>query len=397
MSKEVVIVSACRTPIGDFGGSLKDIQASDLMVVAIREALKRAGLDQEDWSILDDVLIGNCFMRTDEINIARTSALKAGIPFTTPAATIQRQCASGMQAVVFAYQKILTGEADVVLAGGVESMSNIPYVLYNMRWGARYRNVQAVDALYEGLTDPLHHIQMGVTAENLAEKYGISREEQDELALLSQQRAVEAIENGYFAEELVPVEIPQRKGEPIVVDRDEHPRPGLTLEKLARLKPVFKKDGTVTAGNASGINDGAAALLLMSKEKAEELGITPLAKIRGHAVAGVEPELMGYGPVPATQKLMKRYGFKLSDFELIELNEAFAAQYLACERLLELDRSITNVVGSGIALGHPVGATGARLIVTLYYQMKRLDKSLGLATLCVGGGMGKAIAIERLS
>jgi len=395
--KEVVAVAAARTPIGDFGGSLRDVQASDLMVTAIQAVLERAGLEKNDWSVIDDVLVGNCFMRTDEINIARTSMLKAGMPFTTPAATIQRQCASGMQATVFGYQKIISGECDVVLTGGVESMSNIPYVLYDMRWGARYRSAQATDMLYEGLTDPLDHTQMGVTAENLAEKYDISRQAQDELALTSQQRAVAAVQNGWFKEEIVPVSIPQRRGDPKIVDTDEHPRDGLTLEKLGKMKPVFKKDGSVTAANASGLNDGAAAMLIMTADKAKELGMTPLFRFRGHAVAAVEPHLMGYGPVPATEKLMKRFGFSLSDFELIELNEAFAAQYLACEHLLGLDRDITNPVGSGIALGHPVGATGARIMVTLYHQMKRLDKTLGLASLCVGGGMGKSVVIERLS
>ncbi len=396
MDKEVVIVSCCRTAIGDFGGSLKDVSASDLLARVMNETLTRSGLDKKDYEQIDDCLMGNCFMRTDEINVSRTALLKAGLPITIPASTIQRQCASGMQATIFGYQKILCGEADLVLAGGVESMSNIPYAMYDMRWGARYRNSQAVDMLYEGLSDPILKIQMGVTAENLAEKYGITREQQDELALTSQNRAVAAIENGWFKDEIMPVSIPQRKGDPVVVATDEHPRKGLTMEKLGKMPAVFKKDGTVTAGNASGLNDGAAGLLLASAEKAKELGLKPLAKIRGNAVAAVEPELMGYGPVPAVKKLCARYGFKVDDFDLIECNEAFAAQYIACEKLLELDRNKTNVVGSGIALGHPVGATGARLIVTLLHQLKRTNKKLGLATLCVGGGMGKAIAIEVL-
>lgn len=392
--RDVVIVGMARTPIGTFGGSLKSLLSHQLGVIAVKAAIARSGL--QDLSVIEDVLIGNCFMRTDEINVARCIGLEAGIPFTTPAATIQRQCASGMQATVFGAQKIWLGEADVVLVGGVESMSNVPYVLYNMRWGARQFDVKATDSLFEGLTDPLHHILMGVTAENLAEKYGISREEQDRQALLSQDRALAAIDNGWFKDEIVPVELPSRKGDPTIIDTDEHPRRGTTMETLAKLKPAFKKDGTVTAGNASGLNDGAAAMLLMSAEKAAELGLKPLARIVAHSVAAVEPELMGYGPVPAIHKLLKKTGMSLADMDLIEINEAFAAQYLACEKLLENDPEKTNVVGSGIALGHPVGATGARLIITMIHQLKRLGKHRGLASLCVGGGMGKAVIVETI-
>jgi acetyl-CoA C-acetyltransferase len=390
--KEVVIVGMARTPIGTFGGSLRPLLSNELGVIAVKEAIKRSGLTDLDQ--IEDVLIGNCFMRTDEINVARCIGLKAGLPITCPATTIQRQCASGMQATVFGAQKIMVGEADCVVTGGVESMSNVPYVLYNMRWGARQMDVKATDGLFEGLSDPLGHFLMGITAENLAEKYNISREEQDRLALLSQDRALAAIDNGWFKDEIVPVEIPQRKGAPVIFDTDEHPRRGTTLESLGSLKAAFKKDGTVTAGNASGLNDGGAAMVLMSAEKAKELGLKPIARIVANAVAAVEPELMGYGPVPAIKKILKKTGMTLNDIDLFEINEAFAAQYLACEKLLELDPAKTNIVGSGIALGHPVGATGARIMITLIHQLKRLGKHRGLASLCVGGGMGKAVIVE---
>ncbi len=390
--REVVIVGMARTAIGSFGGSLKTLSAATLGATVAKEAIRRSGL--EDSSLIDDILIGNCLMRTDEINVARCIGLKAGIPFTTPAVTIQRQCASGMQAVMFGAQKIQLGEADVILAGGVESMSNVPYILKDMRWGARQFDVKAVDSLFEGLTDPLGGYLMGITAENLAEKYGITRNEQDELAYTSQQRAIKAIDSGFYREEIVAVEIPQRKGEPLVFDTDEHPRRDATLESLAKLKPAFKKDGTVTAGNSSGINDGAAAMLIMSRERAAELGSRPIARIAAQSLAAVEPELMGYGPVPAVRKLLKKTGLTLADIDLIELNEAFAAQYLACEKLLELDRDKTNVGGSGIALGHPVGATGARLMISLVHHLKRLGGRRGIATLCVGGGMGMAVLLE---
>jgi len=390
--REAVIVGMARTAIGSFGGTLKVLSAGDLGVIAVKEAIKRSGL--KDAALIDDVLVGNCMMRTDEINVARCIGLKAGIPFTTPAATIQRQCASGMQAVMFGVQKIWLGEADVILAGGVESMSNVPYILKDLRWGARQFDVKAVDSLFEGLTDPLGGYLMGITAENLAEKYGISREAQDELAYTSQQRAIKAIDAGFYRDEIVPVEIPQRKGAPVIFDIDEHPRREATLESLAKLKPAFKKDGTVTAGNSSGLNDGAAAMLIMSREKATELGCKPIARIVAQSLAAVEPELMGYGPVPAVRKMLDKNGLKLDDIDLIELNEAFAAQYLACEKLLELDRDKTNVGGSGIALGHPVGATGVRLIISLTNHLKRLGKNRGIATLCVGGGMGMAVLVE---
>jgi len=390
-TREVVIVSAARTAIGSFGGIFKTVMANQLGITVAKEVIKRVDLDP---ALIDDVVIGNCMMRTDEINVARVISLEAGIPVTTPAMTIQRQCASGMQAIVSGVRQIRLGDADVVLAGGVENMSNVPFVLKNARWGHRMGHAEVTDALTEGLTDPLGGFHMGVTAENLAEKYNITREEQDELAVLSHQRAIAAIDAGYFDEEIVPFTVKTRKGEQVHTT-DEHPRRDASLEKMAKLRAVFKKGGTVTAGNASGLNDGASMMLLMSEEKANSLGLTPLARIVAYSKAGVEPELMGYGPVPAVKKLLDKQGMTLNQIQRFEVNEAFAAQYIACERGLELDRAITNVNGSGISLGHPVGATGCRITTSLLYDMKRNDLKVGLATLCVGGGMGKAILIER--
>lgn len=390
--REVVIVSGVRTPIGDFGGSLKDVPASELGVITAKEALKRAKLNPED---VQDIIVGHCMMRTDEINIARVIGLKAGIPFTVPGVTIQRQCASSMQALIFAAQQIMCEENDIVLVGGVESMSRIPYVLYDMRWGKRIRHAQVIDALWEGLTDPVCNLIMGMTAENLAEKYNITREQQDELAYISHKRASEARRTGRFKDEIVPVEVKQ-KGKVIIVDKDEHPRDDVSLEALAKLPPVFKQDGTVTAGNASGINDGGAAAIVMWEGEAARRGIKPMARILAHAVAAVEPELMGYGPVPAVRKALQRANLALDDIELWEVNEAFAAQYLTVEKLLGLNRNIVNVNGSGIALGHPVGATGLRIVITLLHEMIKRDLTIGCATLCVGGGMGKAVIVERI-
>lgn len=355
--------------------------------------IKRAGIQGRD---IDDVILGNCIQRSDEPNAGRTAALAAGLPVEVTGMTIQRQCASGMQAIVSGYQQIITGDSEIVLAGGTECMSSVPYALKGARWGQRLQHGEMTDILWETLTDPIHKILMGETAERLADKYGISREEQDEVALRSHQNAARASENGIFAEEIVPVEVPMRKGQVKVVDKDEHPRPDVTMEQLAKLPPVFRKNGTVTAGNSSGLNDAAAAIILMSEEKARELEIKPLARIVNFARAGVEPDLMGYGPVPAIRKALKRANLALSDIGLIELNEAFAAQYLTCEKLLELNRKITNVNGSGIGLGHPVGCTGARIVVTLLHEMKRRNVSKGLAALCVGGGMGMAMIIELI-
>lgn len=392
MLKDVVIISGVRTAIGDFGGGFKDMLAHQLAVPILQEALKRAGVKE---NMVDDVILGCCAQRTDEPNVARTAALVAGFPVEVTGMTIQRQCSSGMQAIVCGYQQIATGDSDIVLAGGTESMSSAPYVLKGARWGQRLQHGEMTDSLWEMLTDPIYHILMGETAERLADKYSISREEQDEISLRSHMNAVKAASGGLFHEEIIPVAVPQRKGQPKIVGKDEHPRPGLTMDQLAKLKPTFRKDGTVTAGNSSGLNDGAAAVVMTSLEKARELGLEPLARIVSFARAGVEPDLMGYGPVPAIRKALKRAGLTLGDIGLIELNEAFAAQYLACEKLLDLNREITNVNGSGVGLGHPVGCTGARLVVSLINEMKRRDLKKGLASLCVGGGMGMAMILER--
>jgi len=393
MVREVVITSGVRTAIGSFGGSLMNYPAPDLGALVVKEAMKRSKIEP---ALVEDVIMGNCMMRPDEYTIGRLIGLKAGIPFTTPGVTIQRQCASGMQAVVYGAQQIMLGDADCIVAGGVEVMSRAIYYSKDARWGARLRHVELSCGLWDGLTDSFCGLIMGLTAENLAQKFNISREEQDEVALRSHNNAESAIKVGRFKDEIVPVLIPQKKGEPKIFDTDEHVRLGLTMEQLKKLKPTFKPDGTVTAGNASGINDGASAVVLMSRDKAKELGVQPIARLVSYAVAGVEPELMGYGPVPATKKALAKANLKLEDMELIELNEAFAAQYLSCEKLLGLKREIVNVNGSGIALGHPVGATGARIIVSLLYEMKRRGNQIGLATLCVGGGMGMASIWEML-
>ncbi len=391
--KDVVIVSAVRTPIGDFGGSLRDVSALQLGVTVAEEAVRRAeGLEK---SQVEEIIFGNCSQRSDEPNIARCIALEAGFPIETTGFTIQRQCSSAMQSIVSGYQEITLGDAEIVLAGGVESMSSAPYVLKGARWGQRLQHGEMTDALWEMLMDPVHKIMMGETAERLADKYGISREEQDEVAARSHQNALRAIDDGRFSEEIVPVTVKTRKGE-TVIDTDEHPRRDISEESLSKLKPVFRKEGTVTAGNASGLNDGASAVVLMSAEKAEALDLKPLARIVSYAWAGVEPDLMGYGPVPATRKALEKAKMAIDQMELIEVNEAFAAQYLACEKLLELNRDIVNVNGSGVGLGHPVGSTGCRIVVTLLHEMARRNNKLGLATLCVGGGLGMALILERV-
>ena len=387
----VVIVSACRTPIGKFGGIFKNLRASELAAIVLNEVVKRANIEKH---MVDDILLGDCIQHPLEANTARTSALLAGFPVEVPACTIQRQCSSAMQAVEIGYLKIKNGDAEIIIAGGVESMSNAFYYVDGARWGLRLTHGEFTDSMWELLHSGSRLLGkpmiMGDTAENLAEKYNISREEQDIIALRSHKNAEKATKEGKFKEEIVPVKVKDK-----VFEIDEHIRFGLKLEDLVKLKPVFKKNGTVTAGNSSGLNDGAAALLIMKEEKAKELGLKPLAKIKGFSVAGVEPEYMGFGPVPATKKLLKKTGVSLKDIGLIELNEAFAAQYLACEKALEIDREITNINGSGIGLGHPVGCTGARIIVSLLYEMKRRNVELGLATLCVGGGMGMATIIEN--
>lgn len=393
-NSDVVIVSAARTAIGTYGGVFRDVKATDLTAPLMQSVLGRSGMDA---GLIDDVMWGCCYQRTKgETNMARVSALKAGIPVEVPAFTIQRTCTSAMQAVISGTQAIKLGDASIVLAGGTESMSTVPYTLDGIRWGVRMNHVELRDGMWDGLTELGTGMGMGMTAENLAEKYDISRADQDELAHTSNVRATTAIKEGRFTDEIVPFEIPQRKGDSKIIDTDEHPRPDTTLEKLAKLKPAFKKNGTVTAGNSAGINDGSAGVVLMSLEKARELGISPLARIVCYAVAAVDPDIMGYGPVPATRKALARGGLTLDEIDLIEVNEAFAAQYLTVERELRLDREITNVNGSGIALGHPVGCTGVRLLVTLLYEMKRRGSRFGLATLCSGGGMGMTTVIESV-
>lgn len=391
--KEIVIAGACRTAVGTFGGIFRDMPATDLGVAVVREALGRAGIGPE---VPEEVILGCCMMRFDELNIARLVGLEAGLPIETPAFTVQRQCASGMQSIVSAMQQIRDGEHEVVVAGGVENMSRLPHAIDELRGGARLGHVRAVDTVVQGLTDPIHGIHMGVTAENLAEKHGVSREDQDELAYTSHMRASAAIREGRFKEEIVAVSAPAGRKKTRICDTDEHPRADTTLEALAALRPAFKKDGTVTAGNSSGINDGAAAMVVTSMDRARELGVTPMARIVDHEVAAVEPTLMGYGPVPAVRRLLARTGLTIEDFDLVELNEAFAAQYLVVERELGLDRERTNVNGSGISMGHPVGCTGSRIVVTLVHELRRRGARRGLAALCVGGGQGKAMILEVL-
>jgi len=387
----IVIVAAGRTPIGSFGGVLKDVSARKLAEITIRNVIERSGIDP---ALVDEVILGNCLQRSDEANIARVAAIDAGLGKEVTAFTIQRQCSSGMQAIVSGFGQIALGDREVVVAGGVESMSNAPYVLKSARWGNRITHGEMTDSMWELLTDPHHQILMGETAERLVDRYGITREEQDEIAYRSQMNAIRAIDSGRFQEEIIPVIIQKRK-ETTLIETDEHPRRDVTLESLAALKPAFRSNGTVTAGNASGINDGASAVILMKESRAAQLGLTPLARIVSYAWAGVEPDLMGYGPVPATKKALEKAGLSLADIDLIEVNEAFAAQYLAVEKLLELPREKTNVNGSGISLGHPVGSTGCRIVVSLIHEMQKREVSRGLATLCVGGGMGMTMILER--
>lgn len=390
--EQVVIVGAGRTPIGTFGGALKDVSARKLAETVIKGVISKANLDP---SQVNEIILGNCIQRSDEPNIARVAALDAGLGKEVTGFTVQRQCASGMQAIASGAAQIMLGESEVVIAGGVESMSNAPYVLKNARWGKRLTHGEMTDSMWELLTDPHHGILMGETAERLVDRYGITREEQDEIALRSQQNAIRAIDQGFFREEIIPVSVKKRGGD-VLVDTDEHPRRDVTLEALAKLKPGFRENGTVTPGNSSGLNDGASAVILMSERKAKEAGHTALGRIVSYAWAGVEPDLMGYGPVPAVKKALAKAGLTLADIDLIEVNEAFAAQYLAVEKLLELPREITNVNGSGVALGHPVGSTGCRIVVTMLHEMHRRQSRYGLASLCVGGGMGMAMIIERI-
>lgn len=390
--KDVVIVAGCRTPIGTMGGVFKSLNALDLSIPIMKELVKRGDFDPAE---IDDVIWGCNYQKTyKENNLARVAAVKAGLPQSVPGITIHRNCTSAMSAIQMGYYQIKAGEADVIMAGGGESMSSAPHVILDHRSGMKFGHSEIRDSMWDSLTNLGIGPAMGVTAENLAKKYNISREEQDALALTSQQRAAKAIEEGKLKDEIVPIEVQNKKGN-IIVDTDEHPRKDTTLEKLGKLKATFIENGTVTAGNASGMNDGSAGVILMSEDKAKELGVPILAKIVSVATTGVDPDIMGIGPVSSSKKALEKANLTLKDIELFEINEAFAAQYIACEKEMGLDRNITNVNGSGIALGHPVGASGCRLVVSLLNEMKRRNNKYGLASLCAGGGMGTAIILEN--
>ncbi len=394
MQTNVVVVGAARTPVGTLGGALSEVSAQQLGTAAVVEALKRAGVQPAQ---VDDVLMGIVMQSGLGMNVARQIAIKAGIPVESTASTVNLVCGSGLRAIGMAAQSIAQEDTRVMVAGGTESMSRSPYVLNRARFGYRLGHSELIDSMIqEALWCSIENIHMGVTAENVAEMMSITREEQDAFAAESQAKAARAMELGLFNEEIVPIEVPQSKGQVVVVDKDEHPRPGTTAEKLGRLRPAFKTGGTVTAGNASGINDGAAAVVMMSTETAEELGVQPRAKIIGYAWAGIEPRIMGLAPVNAIRKVLDKTDLKLSDIELIELNEAFAAQSIGCIRQLGLDPARVNVNGGAIALGHPVGASGARIFVTLLHEMTRRKVKLGMASMCVGGGQGAAIIVENL-
>lgn len=392
--REVVIASAVRTAIGKFGGSLLPLSAPELGAIVIKEALKRANVPGEK---VDEVIFGNVLQAGLGQNPARQASIKAGLPIEVPAFTVNKVCGSGLKCVELAAQSILAGDNDIVVAGGMESMSNAPFVTSGKaRWGLRMGDSKLVDVMIkDGLWDAFNNYHMGITSENVAEKFGVTREDQDEVSARSQQRAIAAIKSGAFKDEIVPVTIKTKKGE-TVFDTDEFPREGTTTEILAKLRPAFKQGGTITAGNASGLNDGAAALVIMSAEKAQELGIKPMAKILSYASAGVDPAIMGIGPIPASRKALSKAGLEVKDLDLIEANEAFAAQFVEVGRELNFDPDKVNVNGGAIALGHPIGASGARILVTLLYALKNRDKKLGLATLCIGGGMGTSAVVEML-
>ncbi len=425
--RKVVIVSGVRTPVGAYGGTLQEVPVVDLGAVVLKECLNRVGLrpvtspeihgfaptaiaadgvipleqQYHDYDAsrpalqVDQVIMGNVIGAGQGQNVARQAMIRAGIPKETTATSINKLCASGMEAVVLATQAIRCGDADTILAGGMENMSRIPYALPSARWGQRMNDGKLVDLLIQdGLHEVFYGYHMGNTAENIAERYGISRAEQDEIGALSHARAMAAIAAGAFSEEIVPVTVPGRKGTTTIFDTDERPM-ATSAEKMGKLRPAFKKEGTVTAGNASGINDAAAALLIMAEDKALELGLKPLAVIQSYASAGLDPAYMGLGPIPAVRRLLSRTNYKVSDFDRIELNEAFAAQAIACLRELDLDLAKTNTLGSGISIGHPIGCTGARILVTLMHQLLRENLQLGLASLCIGGGQGMAMVIER--
>lgn len=426
--KDVVIVSGARTPVGSFGGSLQNVPVVNLGALVLKETVKRAGfrpqasdklvgyepdaiggkgrIDLESQSYdyddslaplqIDEVVMGNVVGAGQGQNVGRQATIRAGISKETSAFTINKVCASGMKAIALAAQAIACEQADVMLAGGMENMSAIPYTLPSARWGARMNSAEMVDLMvFDGLFEIFYGYHMGITAENIAEAYNITRQEQDELGVLSHQRARAAIENGTFKDEIVPVPIPQRKGDPVMFDTDERPM-DTNMEKMGRLRPAFKKDGTVTAGNASGINDAAAAVMLMSSDKARELGLTPLAKVRAWASSGLDPAYMGLGPIPAVRKILDREKLQISDIDVVEINEAFAVQAIACMRELKCDPERTNLLGSGISIGHPIGCSGARIVLSTLNQMVAGNYNLGLATLCIGGGQGMAMVLERV-
>ena len=391
--RNVVIVSAVRTAIGSFGGVFKDVTAVQLGTTVVKEAISRANISAND---VDELIFGNVLQAGLGQNVARQVSIHSGLPVEVPSFTLNKVCGSGLKAVQLAVQAIQNGDAEVIVAGGTENMSQSAYVVPSARWGQRMGNGQLVDTMvYDGLTDVFNNYHMGITAENIVEKYGFTREQLDALAVESQNRAVKAMADGKFKEEIVPVLIPQRKGDPVVMDTDEYPKPGTTMETVGKLRPAFKKDGVVTAANSSGINDGAAAFVVMSEEKAVALGLKPLVTIVAFASAGVAPEIMGTGPIPATRKALAKAGLEVKDLDLIEANEAFAAQALSVITELGLDPSIVNVNGGAIALGHPIGASGARILVTLIHEMIKRDAKCGLATLCIGGGQGTSLIVKR--
>jgi len=394
MSKnDVVVVSATRTPIGSFGGTLSNVSAVELGSIVIKDVLNKAGVSPDQ---VDEVIMGHVLQAGLGQNTARQSAIKAGLPNYVPAMTINKVCGSGLKSVHLAAQAILTGDAEIIVAGGMENMSQAPYLSMDARDGYRMGHKTMIDSMvHDGLWCAFNDYHMGITAENLCDQFNLTREEQDEFAAKSQQKAVEAIEAGKFKEEIVPVEVPQRRGEAILFDEDEYVRPGTTADTLGKLRPAFKSDGSVTAGNASGINDGAAALLVMSREKAEELGIKPMASLVANASTAIDPSLMGLGPVSATKRVLEKANLTLADINLIEANEAFASQSLAVTKELNLNPDIVNVNGGAIALGHPIGASGARILVTLLHEIKRRKETYGLATLCIGGGQGVATVIKN--
>lgn len=390
--REVIIASCVRTPVGTFGGKLKDTPAVKLGVIVVREALKRAKIEA---SQVENVILGNVLQAAQGQNTARQVLIHSGIPQEVPAMTVNKVCASGLRSISLAAQIIKAGDADIIMAGGIENMSAAPYALMNARWGYRMGESNIIDVMIkDGLWDAFNQYHMGITAENVAEKWKLTRQELDEFALASQTKAENAIKSGRFKDEIVPVELPSKKGEKLIFDTDEHPRFGTTLDALAKLKPAFKSNGVVTAGNASGINDGAAAIVVMSADKAKSLGITPLARIASYASAGVDPAIMGTGPIPASREALKKAGWKATDLDLIEANEAFAAQAIVVNRELGWDTAKVNVNGGAIAIGHPIGASGARIFTTLVHEMMKRKARKGIATLCIGGGQGCAVAIE---